>query len=258
MPQVPRASPTRRTSNVPPPGFRVPPRPKPPPITSLDADELRSLRDKNNRILASPGASTSTYVQRVANEQTAIEARLADIEGLRSIDAGMRGITIGSGGAMDVDKPKTPALSRTQAAKRNALSKASIASRNESGGAFSFEDAMQLEREAYLRDKERQQRREEKQHRAAVPSLPQSLSKQEQEARILAFMNYTMTDSDLEDEDDDDDSDPGTWFDGQDEDGVKGQNIVLPDVEDFSDVIRLDESRIPYNIFYEPRDNDQC
>lgn len=67
-----------------------------------------------------------------------------------------------------------------------------------------------------------------------------------------------MTDSDLEDEDDDDDSDPGTWFDGQDEDGVKGQNIVLPDVEDFSDVIRLDESRIPYNIFYEPRDNDQC
>lgn len=108
---------------------------------------------------------------------------------------------------MDVDKPKTPALSRTQAAKRNALSKAvshpylrasaaevpivsiqSIASRNESGGAFSFEDAMQLEREAYLRDKERQQRREEKQHRAAVPSLPQSLSKQEQEARILAFM----------------------------------------------------------------------
>lgn len=47
------------------------------------------------------------------------------------------------------------------------------------------------------------------------------------------------------------------WEDDQD-DGIKGQDIVQPDaIEDYSNIIRIDESRsLQYNAFYEPRDND--
>jgi hypothetical protein len=124
MPQVPRASPPRRKSNAPPPGFRVPPRPRPPTISQLDADELRSLWDRNHRILASPGASTSSYVQRIAGEQQAIETRLKELDGLSSIDSGIQNITITSEGIMNIDPPRSKSLSRAQAAKRHALSKA--------------------------------------------------------------------------------------------------------------------------------------
>jgi hypothetical protein len=75
--------------------------------------------------------------------------------------------------------------------------------------------------------------------------------------QLISFnRNYKPTDSDLEDDDSsDNDDDPGTWFDDEDEDGIKGQNIVLPDTEDYTNIIRIDEGRIPYNIFYEPRDD---
>ena len=36
---------------------------------------------------------------------------------------------------------------------------------------------------------------------------------------------------------------------------VKGQDIVEPDYEDLSDIIRIDESRIPRNYFFD-RDGD--
>jgi hypothetical protein len=136
---------------------------------------------------------------------------------------------------------------------------------------------MRLEQQAHARDRERQERREERKQMKAPPTLNPTLTREEQEARILAFMyavrplipvsllayqlisfnrNYKPTDSDLEDDDSsDDDDDPGTWFDNEDEDGIKGQNIVLPDTEDYTNIIRIDEGRIPYNIFYEPRDD---
>lgn len=70
--------------------------------------------------------------------------------------------------------------------------------------------------------------------------------------------NYKPTDSDLEgmDEDDSDDDDPSTWFEDDQDDGIKGQDIIPPDVEELSNVIRVDESRIRYSTFYEPRDVD--
>lgn len=71
--------------------------------------------------------------------------------------------------------------------------------------------------------------------------------------------NYKPSESDLEDDDDDedeDDEDPSTWFEDDQDDGRKGQIIIEPDVEDFSDIIRIDENRVhQYNTFYEPRDD---
>jgi len=68
-----------------------------------------------------------------------------------------------------------------------------------------------------------------------------------------AFRNYKPSESDLENDDDDgsDDEDPSTWFDDDQDDGRKGQDIVEPDAEDLSNIIRVDTSRIYYNTFCE-------
>jgi hypothetical protein len=59
----------------------------------------------------------------------------------------------------------------------------------------------------------------------------------------------------MEDDDDDEsDEDPATWFEDDQDDGRKGQDIVLPDPEDLSDIIRVDASMIQYSTFYVPRD----
>lgn len=60
----------------------------------------------------------------------------------------------------------------------------------------------------------------------------------------------------MEDEDDDSDSDgdPSTWFEDDQDDGRKGQDIVEPDMEDLTDIIRMDESKFHYNTFYEPHE----
>lgn len=76
---------------------------------------------------------------------------------------------------------------------------------------------------------------------------------------ITACRNHKPTDSDLDDDSDydPDDDDPATWFDDQDDDGVKGQDIIEPDDEDYSDIIRVDSNRVhAYSTFYEPRDPD--
>ena len=74
-----------------------------------------------------------------------------------------------------------------------------------------------------------------------------------------AYRNYKPSESDLEDDsddlNDDSDEDPAGWFEDDQDDGRKGQDIVEPDYEDLSSVIRIDESRIPRSIFYEPRDD---
>ncbi|KAH9045189.1 hypothetical protein EDB85DRAFT_2270242 [Lactarius pseudohatsudake] len=58
--------------------------------------------------------------------------------------------------------------------------------------------------------------------------------------------NYKPSESDLEDDDGDDldDEDPSTWFDDDQDDGRKDQDIIEPDVEDLSDIIRVDTSRM--------------
>ena len=136
------------------------------------------------------------------------------------------------------------------------------------------EEAMELERAAFMRDKERQQRIEAKKQRMGGNlASGQALTREEQDARIRAFMyvernpqkalgvqiflarNYKSTESDLEDDDDDDD-DPANWFEDDQDDGRKGQDIIEPDEEDYSDIIRVDASRIGYSTFYEHRDEE--
>lgn len=67
--------------------------------------------------------------------------------------------------------------------------------------------------------------------------------------------HYKPTESDMEDDDDDSDEDPANWFDDDQDDGRKGQDIVEPDMEDYSDIIRVDESKLHYSTFYEPRND---
>lgn len=72
--------------------------------------------------------------------------------------------------------------------------------------------------------------------------------------------NYKPSESDLEDVDDDDeDDDPAGWFEDDQDDGRKGQNIVEPDEEDpesLHNIIRvMDPNQMHYNTFYEPRDD---
>jgi hypothetical protein len=58
---------------------------------------------------------------------------------------------------------------------------------------------------------------------------------------------HKRTDSDLEDDDDDsDDEDPASWFEDDQDDGIKGQDIVDPDLEDdLAEMIQVDTTRIP-------------
>jgi hypothetical protein len=46
------------------PGFRVPPKPKPPPIEELTIRELRDLYDRNAKILAAPSVVVSFHPPR--------------------------------------------------------------------------------------------------------------------------------------------------------------------------------------------------
>lgn len=60
-----------------------------------------------------------------------------------------------------------------------------------------------------------------------------------------------------DEDEDEDDEDPAAWFDDDQDDGRKGQDIVEPDDanEDLAHIIRVDESRVP-GVFYEPRDGN--
>ncbi|KAI0254911.1 hypothetical protein BJV78DRAFT_1279984 [Lactifluus subvellereus] len=276
------------------PGFRVPPKPKPPPIEELTIRELRDLYDRNTKILATPAPSTSAYVPRLIAEQAKIEAQLLELEGMQDIRVGLELTHISPDDQMRVDK--SPEQPRPIEAKLRALDKfvrvmffppsfsiplfsaAIIASTNQllttlyvQGNAFrqqngdgvpglSLEEAVELEQRAHAADLERKQRLLEKRQRLGLVTVNgRTLTQEEQDARIWAFMNYKPSGSDLEDDDADDDSedeDPSTWFDDDQDDGRKGQDIVEPDGEDLSDIIRVDTSRINYNTFYEPRDGD--
>ncbi|KAF8558854.1 hypothetical protein OG21DRAFT_990798 [Imleria badia] len=256
-PQSP-TSPTRAKKTTLPLGFRATPKPKPKPIAEMTARELHDQHDRNGRLLSSSIASTSSLVQRVTAEQTAIEARLLELEGIEEIRNGLKNANINSDEIMPVDAQPEP---RVIDAKRRALSRyAPLVSNNGNHqlGSLSLQEAVELEQRAHAIDSERQQRSENRKRRIGLPVKGEILSRQEMDARIRTFMNYKPTDSDLEDmdEDDDQDDDPSTWFEDDQDDGIKGQDIIPPDMEDLTNVIRVDESRIRYSTFYEPRDGD--
>jgi len=67
-------------------------------------------------------ASTSTYAQRVLDEQASVESRLIELDGMETINSGLRRTVIRGEGDMFVDIPPEPPTSRTLEAKRKALS----------------------------------------------------------------------------------------------------------------------------------------
>ena len=60
------------------------------------------------------------------------------------------------------------------------------------------------------------------------------------------------------DTDSEEDDNPANWFHDDEDDGIKGQQIVQPDVEDYSSIIRIDEAKayVGYGTFYDPTDRD--
>ncbi|KAH9940599.1 hypothetical protein B0H21DRAFT_577954 [Amylocystis lapponica] len=254
----PRIARKPASTNGMPPGFRAAPRPKPQPITELSVPELQEIHARNERLLAEPIASTSTYVQRISAEQAAVEARLIDLVGVEAIRTKLAHTSIDND-AMNVDvSPISPSPSgalppnpqpRPIDTKARILANFNPQPRNGRAAAvatISFEEAARIEQEAHAQDLKRQQEVLDRKRRQGIPIRGEVLTRQEQEARIWRFMNYKPSGSDMEDDDDDDDDDdPATWFEDDQDDGRKGQDIVEPD-DDISHIIRIDESRIPY------------
>lgn len=56
-----------------------------------------------------------------------------------------------------------------------------------------MQEAMELERQAFLQDRERQNRIEEKKKRLGKPIKGEVLTRQEREARIWAFMYFFLS-----------------------------------------------------------------
>lgn len=240
------------------PGFRPPPKPKPKSIPQMTVRELHDQHDQNAKLLNSSSACTSALGQRLSAEQAAIESRLLELEGIEEIRNGLKKTNINADEIMIVDQPRMP---RVIDAKHRALSRYAPIAPNgaQQVGSLSLQEAVELEQRAHAQDAARQQRSDERKRRIGLPIRGEVLSRAEMDARMRAFINYKPTDSDLEDdmdEDDEDDEDPSTWFEDDQDDGVKGQDIIEPDYEEISSIIRVDESRARYSTFFEPRDGD--
>ncbi|KAG2152102.1 hypothetical protein BD769DRAFT_1403141 [Suillus cothurnatus] len=249
-------SPMRPKKTVVLPGFRAPPKPKLKSITQMTARELHDQHDRNARLLNSSSACTSSLGQRLSAEQAAIESRLLELEGVEEIRNGLKKTNINADEIMIVDQPRMP---RVIDAKHRALSRYAPIAPNgaQQVGSLSLQEAIELEQRAHAQDAARQQRSDERKRRIGLPIKGEVLSRAEMDARMRAFINYKPTDSDLEDDDDDEDEeDPSTWFEDDQDDGVKGQDIIEPDYEELSSIIRIDESRARYSTFFEPRDGD--
>jgi len=82
--------------------------------------------------------------------------------------------------------------------------------------------------------------------------------RKELEAELRIRRNHKPSESDFEDDDEDDeDEDPATWFEDDQDDGIKGQDIVQPDEEDWTDIIRVDVNPThTYSAFYEPPETE--
>ena len=143
---------------------------------------------------------------------------------------------------------------------------------------MTFDEAARIEQEAHALDKIRHQEHEERRRKRGLLRKGEKLSKHEMELRMWAFVyvplhrrqpetliqnvlssNHKPTQSDGEDDSDSEyDNDPANWFHDEEDDGIKGQPIIQPDVEDYSAVIRIDNKSAytGYSTFYEPRDGD--
>lgn len=243
------------------PGFLRPAKPKQRPISELTVRELNDQRNTNARILASPTTSTSAYVERITAQQHAIEERLTELkdqQNMETIRVGVENTSISADENMNIDVEFSHP--KPIGAKQRALMRygSKITGSNGSSG-MTFEEAARIEQEAHAMDKLRHEQHEERRRKQGLLLKGEKLSRQEMELRMWAFMNHKPTDSDMgDDSDSEEDEDPAKWFHDEEDDGIKGQPIVHPDIEDYSGVIRIDERKAyaGYSTFYEPRDGD--
>ncbi|GBE79753.1 predicted protein [Sparassis crispa] len=242
-----RVSPTRtrnRNSGVP-PGFLAPPKPRR--IDQMTTRELHDLYNRNAKALAEPTASSSTYAQRMNAEQAAIEARLVELVGVQAIQDRLQRTKIEDDPepmTIDASAQRPTPTYRPITAKQRALA-GYLPQPNGAHSDFTLEEAIRLEQEGHALNLKRQQEHIERKRRQGLPIKGESETRAQMEARMWAFMNHKPTESDMEgDDSSSDDDDPSTWFEDNQDDGRKGQDIVYPDEEDYSKVIRVDESKI--------------
>ncbi|KAH9076968.1 hypothetical protein EDB83DRAFT_2514690 [Lactarius deliciosus] len=205
------------------PGFRVPPKPKLSPIRELIIQELRDLYDPRSSprppsialFWRPPHRRTSP---RIMAGQTQIEAQLLELAGMRDVQGNtFRGEKVAQGS--------------------------------------SFEEAAQVVQRAHAADLERKQRLLEKRQKHGLLNVKDRTYPQNCgfDGRCTTSKNYKLFESDVEVDDSDDtgNEDPFTWFDDDQDDGRKDRDIIEPDVEGLSDVIRVDTSKIYYYTCYE-------
>ncbi|KIK65389.1 hypothetical protein GYMLUDRAFT_159178, partial [Collybiopsis luxurians FD-317 M1] len=211
--------------------------------------------------------TTSTYIQRITAEQAAIQEQLIEVHGMEVINTRMKNTRISESRHVgqnesqdDLDmEPETP-MSHAIDAKKRALERFGATAGPSHIGMLGMQEAIEIEQRAHAYDLQRKQRMEQKRLHHGYPMHGEVMSREEREARIWAFMNYKPTESDLEDDDQDEDGDdPAGWFEDDQDDGRKGQNIVEPDEEDpesLHNIIRvMDPNQMHYSTFYEPRDD---
>ncbi|KZS97902.1 hypothetical protein SISNIDRAFT_200138 [Sistotremastrum niveocremeum HHB9708] len=238
-----------------PKGFLKPAKPK----FDVKAMSTRQLQDhwrrNANVLVTAPNSPNATLMSRLQSEQKAIEARLLELVGVQEIQVMMQSMSVADGSNMEGPSSRAyiaPEESSTVSVKRRIIAGFSQSEETmyKNGSttttALGLQEAMDIESKAHQAEREKIQKERER-GRKVMPSSSDALTYQEREERIWAFMNYKPTDSDLEDEDEDDeDDDPATWFDDDQDDGVKGQNIVDPDMpDDLAELIRVDHSRVP-------------
>lgn len=157
-----------------------------------------------NILISDSAPSTSSYIPRISAEQAAIEARLVELEGMDIIQNGLKSTRIVGEDDMSVDPEPEPPVSRTLEAKRKALARfvswqcifcrmfieclilQAPPNPSNGTGVLTFQEAVEIEQRAHLRDKERQQRALEKRMKTGLPIKGET--RQEREARIWAFM----------------------------------------------------------------------
>ncbi|KIY52341.1 hypothetical protein FISHEDRAFT_70026 [Fistulina hepatica ATCC 64428] len=262
-----RPRPRQRQQPAVPPGFRAPPKPKRH-IELMDVRELNDLYNMNARILAKPQSSTASFMPRINAEQNAIQARLLELESVDKINTALHRTHLDDAQPMVIDDDDDPPASRTIEAKHRAAanymcqSTLESAARSRHGAtriaAMSVEEAIRIEQEVHAREREREQRHNERRRRQGLPVKGEVLTAQEKNARMMAFLIHKPTESDMEDDtDSESDDNPAHWFEEDDnDDGIKGQDIVMPDAEDLLDLIRVDPTRAGYSTFCEPRYGD--
>jgi hypothetical protein len=130
---------------------------------------------------------------------------LIELDGMETINTGLKNTRIHGEGDMNVDLSPEPPVSRTLEAKRKALSQfvcfflpyynlyphswhQAPSTGIVTTGTLSLQEAIALERQAYIQGKEREERIADKKRRLGMPVKGEILTRKEREARIWAFM----------------------------------------------------------------------